>query len=110
MENNNLADKISELLSDPEGMSRLEAMAQSLLGEQKGEKEESAPDLSGIDMARVLSAFRSNETDDRSRLLLALRPHLSPSRRDRVDKAVKLLRLVSLMPMLRENGILGEFL
>ena len=112
MENNNLADKISELLQDPEGMARITAMAETLLGAgaKKESKGESPVDLSGIDIARVLSAFKSKETDDRSRLLLALRPHLSQNRRERVDKAVKLLRLVSLMPMLRESGFLSEIL
>ena len=34
MNENNLADKISELLNDPEGMSRIEEMAEKLLGEK----------------------------------------------------------------------------
>ena len=107
MNENNLADKISELLNDPEGMSRIEEMAEKLLGGQKsGEERADNIDLSGIDIGRVLSAFRGAEPDDRSRLLLALRPHLSPARRDRVDKAVKLLRLISVMPFLKESVLL----
>ncbi|MBQ8550287.1 MAG: hypothetical protein IKL44_05300 [Clostridia bacterium] len=106
---NNLADKISELLSDPEGMARIEAMAQSILGDEQ-KKSEQEPDLSGINIAGMLSALKNSGEDDRSRLLLALRPHLSPERRERVDKAVKLLRIVSIMPLLKESGLLNDIL
>ncbi len=107
---NNLADKISELLSDPEGMARIEAMAQSLLGEEKERPQETAPEVSGLELTRMLSALKSSGGDDRSRLLLALRPHLSEGRRERVDKAIKLLRLISVMPLLKESGILSDIL
>lgn len=107
---NNLADKISELLSDPEGMARIEAMAQSLLGEEKEKGAPPTPEPSGRELMGVLSALKNSGTDDRSRLLLALRPHLSEARRERVDKAIKLLRLVSVMPLLKESGLLSDIL
>ena len=106
---NNLADKISELLADPEGMARIEAMAQSLLsGEKEEQKEEQLPNPAQL--VPILSALKGGGTDERSRLLLALRPHLGEERRERVDKAIKLLRIVSVMPLLKESGILNDIL
>ncbi len=105
----NLADKISELLADPEGMARIEAMAQSLLsGEQEEKREEPLPNPAQF--AGILSALKQSGGDERSRLLLALRPHLGEERRARVDKAIKLLRLASVMPLLKESGILNDIL
>lgn len=111
MENNNLAEKLSEILNDPEGMARIQSMAQSLLSQQTPEQPQpEEPAIDGIKLAKMLGALKSSGTDDRSQLLLALRPHLSEERRQRVDKAVKLLRLAGMLPLLQESGILSDIL
>lgn len=112
MENNNLADKLSEILNDPDGMAKIQSMAQSLLGDGAATKT-AAPALPMVDgaaLGTILSALRDSGNDDRSRLLLALRPHLSEERRERVDKAVRLLRLWSVVPLLKDSGILSDIL
>ena len=43
--------------------------------------------------------------DDRVRLLLALRPHLSKEKQNRLDKAVKMLKLLDIAPLLSQAGI-----
>ena len=45
--------------------------------------------------------------DSRVRLLLALKPNLSPERQAKVDSAIKILKLIELAPLLREMGILN---
>lgn len=108
MENSNLTERLSEILNDPEGMAKIESLAQSLLSGGESE-EQSAPDaLDGIKIAKLLGTLKGSAYDSRSQLLLALRPHLSPERQTRVDKAVKLLRLVSMLPVLQESGILSD--
>lgn len=65
---------------------------------------------SGFDlgaMMKILNILKTNVSDDRAQLLLALRPHLSEERRHRVDKAVKILKLVSLVPIFKEQGLLN---
>lgn len=110
MENNNLAEKLSEILNDPEGMARIESLAQSLLSDN-GSQPEAVPDaLDGMKIAKILSTLKTGGNDNRSQLLLALRPHLSIERQERVDKAIKLLRLVSLLPLLKESGVLSDFI
>ena len=53
----------------------------------------------------IMSALSDNKIDERSKLLLALKPHLSEKRQQRVDKAVKLLKLASLIPIVKEQGL-----
>ena len=111
-----IAEKLTQLLNDPSGMEQIRSMAEGLLG--NAPPNQSAPstgDLSDLmqgvrpeqlgslmKMARALGAARD---DDRTRLLLALRPHLSPKRQEKVDQAVKLLKLSSLLPMIGESGL-----
>jgi len=60
-----------------------------------------------LKMAELFSKL--NQNDANTDLLMALKPHLSPERQNKVDTAVKLSRMMSLMPFLRESGILGDF-
>lgn len=108
-------DKISEILNDPQSIEKMRGIAEQLLGgEQKATKPaEPSLDLAQIedtvDIAKIISLFNTvnNKNDDRTKLLLALKPHLSPERRQRVDKAVKILRLIEIMPILQESGLLN---
>ncbi len=122
---NDITDKLAAILDDPASMETIKAMAGNLLGGQgveqaaaanKNAQNESKSDglnemLSAVSpeqmgsMLRVLKAFNSTASDDRTKLLLALRPHLSPPRRERLDKAVKLMKLVTVMPALSESGL-----
>ena len=47
--------------------------------------------------------------DKNTQLLLALKPHFGERRQARVDRAIKMIRLFSLLPLLRQSGILSEF-
>ena len=68
------------------------------------EKPEEGFDLSSI-MA-LAGAFSSLSGDDEQvRFLRALKPLLSEDRKGRVDEAVRLLKLVSLLPALQESGL-----
>lgn len=120
-----LAEKLSALLDSPEGMEKVRNMAQSLLGDDvsldhlaenltggHAESQNDSQEADGLpasEMALFLKAsklLKSGQEDDRTRLLLALKPHLSPPRRERVDKAVRLLKLFQLAPLLGESGLL----
>ena len=71
--------------------------------------------LGGIDPAlitRVIGAMgkMNGEPDERTRLLMALRPFLRQERRDRIDEAIQLLKLVRIYELFREDGspLLGK--
>ena len=116
-----LSEKLAEILNDPESMNRVRAMAESLLGNDN-KQEENKSDFSNLlrgdgmpdikDMQKIMSVFSrlNNKGDDsRTRLLLALKPHLSKERQEKVDSAVKILKFLELLPLLKESGLLGDF-
>lgn len=99
-----LSGKLSELLSDPEGMARIQKMAQSLLSDTKPAE----PEAMGIDISKlmpIISKINSRPSDSRTSLLLALRPYLSDKRKERLDTAVKMLRVADMLPLLQESGL-----
>lgn len=104
-----LSEKLSALFSDPEGMEKVRAMAEGLLGSAAPKEKEPAADLGDIDIGaitRIMGLINKNRGDDsRVRLLMALKPNLSPERQGRVDSAVKILKLIELAPLLKEAGL-----
>lgn len=106
-----LTEQLSSILSDPAGMDRIRAMAQSLLAsngqdtapEPPRAEPENTLDLSKL--AGVAQMLSHRGDDDRVRLLLALKPHLSGEKQQRVDKAVKMLKLLQLAPLLSQTGL-----
>lgn len=121
-----ISEQISSLLNSPDGMDKLRSAAASLLGgdvPQSGPpaKQEQSPIpglpegmLDGIgnisSIMRVVSLLKNNKEDDRIRLLLALKPHLSSERAVKVDKAVSLLKIAAILPILKEDGLINNLL
>lgn len=55
----------------------------------------------------LMSAFDAlSKTDDNERFLMSLKPLLREENRAKVDTAVKLLKLLSLLPLLKDSGLL----
>ena len=109
-----LSKNIADILNDPQSVERIKSMAAGLFGENKQEEEPprpSFPDISELGgIMNVLSKLKTGGEDDRTRLLLALKPHLSEEKRKKVDTAIKLLRIVELLPMLKESGLLEKLI
>ena len=105
MESDNLGEKIEQLLGNPEMMAKVSAMAESLFGGE--EKTEEAPVSTGETQILMKAAklLGEQKTDNRQGLLLALKPHLSADKGVRVDKAVKLLKLARLLPLIKESDL-----
>lgn len=115
-----LNEKLAGILNDPESMNRVRKMAESLLGSQRQEDTPSpaSPILSNTDgvgaggdelraVMNIMSRLKNEKNDSRTQLLLALKPHLSEPRQEKVDTAVKILRLLDLLPYLKESGVLN---
>ncbi len=57
----------------------------------------------------LMGLFESmKKTDDNERLLLALKPLLREENRAKIDSAVRFMKLFSLLPALKESGMLGK--
>ncbi|MBQ3817123.1 MAG: hypothetical protein II802_02480 [Clostridia bacterium] len=109
-----LSEKLASILNDEESMNKVRAMAENLLGEKGEPKEDngfSPTDAIGADemqmIMKIMSQLKNAGNDARSQLLIALKPHLSEPRREKVDTAVKLLKMIEILPLLRESGILN---
>ena len=111
-----LGAKLSEILSDPESMNRVREMAESILNEKQEPPPPKNDFTDAFDIGEIsqimglVSKLQSSNDDPRAALLFALKPHLSEAKREKVDTAIKILRLLDLLPLIKERGILGKLL
>lgn len=107
--------KISDLLSDEESVKQLSELAQMLVSEDKttdaAVNEANLPD---IDIATVMNLTgligEASKQDKNTDLLLALRPHLGAEKQKRVDKAMKLLKILAIWNIIKDSGMLHDFI
>ena len=112
-----LEDKLNQILSDPEALKQVQSLGEQLgLSQTPPEPPKLPPssvpvsdDMLGTvtRLAPLMQSFKSD--DDTTRLLNALKPFLSEDNRQKLDRAEKLIKLVRMIPMLRESGILSGF-
>lgn len=122
-------EKIGELLSDGESLKQLSELAQMLTSEEgsndseqqgsTGDKNESEAGTDGLfsggfdfsslmKLQEIMGAV--TQKDKNTELLIALKPHLSEERQEKVDKALKLMKMIAVWNILKESGMLGELL
>jgi hypothetical protein len=98
-----LGEKLSAVLNDPEQMKAIADMAKSFmsggaLGESEPEPEaQSTSSLFDPGMIQKLASFMkgSSKRNDKQVLLEAMKPYLSEKRRNKVDKAMRLAKLAT---------------
>lgn len=116
-----LAEKINTVLSDPESLKQLGEIAQMLgfspdqaptppqpspPSEDTGPSDFSMPDIASL-MTLASRLKDAGTDDDNINFLTALRPLLSDDKKPRIDRAIKILKLINLLPVLKDSGILG---
>ena len=103
-----LSSKLSALLNDPDGLNQIKELASSLLGEETKAEEKEKPLQNEIAaIMQILNALKG-ANDKSVELLLALRPHLSYERQKRLDTAIKLLKIYSVLPLIKDSNLLGD--
>ncbi len=106
------AEKIGSILSDEESMKQIGELA-AMLGlspdsapQPEAPKAPDTPDMSAISgLMQKMKGFQPD--DDNTRFLLALRPLLGEEKQNKIDRAVKILRLLNILPLISESGLLG---
>lgn len=83
--------------------------------EEKFTTDNESDDIFGginIDMFMKIGEIMSkmSEQDKNTELLLALKPHLRDENQAKIDTAVKLFRLISLLPYLKDSGLFENLL
>ena len=112
-----LNEKITRLLSDPEGMAKIQSMMAALGGGDAAPPPPPSPtptptpvgggpDLTALTRLLPLLTGAGEDNED-TRLLAALKPYLHGERAKRLDESMRLLRLAKLLPVLQEQGVLG---
>jgi len=97
-------DDIASVLNSisPEEMERLKGIASSLAPSLMPAENTESPQIpSGL-----LSIMQGiNSKDDKTDLIKALKPFLSVEKQQRADEAMRLLKLMRILPLLRELNI-----
>ena len=111
-----LNEKLNRLLSDPEGMAKIQSMMAALSGGEASLPSAPAapppsppaalPDVGALTRLLPLLTGVGEESED-TRLLAALKPYLRGERARRLDESMRLLKLVKILPLLQEQGVLG---
>ena len=100
-----LADMLKGLLDDP---STVEKLKGALGGNLTAPSRESAPpDIDPAMLMRItgiMKKMNGSQADARSRLLLDLKPYISPARAKRVDEAVGILKLLWVAELVKEDS------
>lgn len=108
-----LAERINSVLSDPESVRQLGEIAKMLGFPPPDENSppiqaEAPQGVNPAALAELMSKLReAGGDDDNINFLNALRPLLSEEKRPRIDRAIKLLKLINLLPVLKDSGLLG---
>lgn len=121
-----LSSKISEILSDPQALEQIKGLGEMLgisnTSNTPIHKEESSKNdnllssLSSGFSPQMLSMMTKlapllsdmNKEDDTTRLLFSLRPFLSDERKKKLDEASKILKIMKLLPLIKDVGILDS--
>ncbi len=114
-----LSEKLDRLLSSPDSMKRIEEMMAAFGGTPAAspppETPPAPPDLPDLPLGdltpflKLLPLLGSlQQEDDNAALLHALRPHLGQDRQKRLDEAARMMKLMRLLPLLKEISDTGE--
>lgn len=87
--------EISKALSDPDIMNKVQGVLSSLNNNEEKEEEESPKEASKLP-TNMLSSLGGMVNDDRTRLLMAIKPFLSEKRAPYMDSALTILKFASM--------------
>ena len=90
-----LEQEISKALADPEIMSKVQSVVSSLSNKDDTESEEKTSSIPNIPPG-LISMLSGGINDDRTRLLMAIKPFLSEKRAPYMDSALTILKFASI--------------
>jgi hypothetical protein len=118
-----ISETIQNVLNDPESVKQLQELAEMLFsggldGENSSETASNGEETGGLGdlfgginmetLFKMQSLMGDSKNDPNSALLLAIKPYLSPEKQAKADKAVKLLRILTMILALKESGLLED--
>lgn len=104
-ETDDLSAFLDQLLSSQSGDDKTEK-------EEKTDKNDESNPFGDIDIEAIMKMWEMfsemNKPDKNTALLYALKPHLRGENQKKIDTAVKLLKLMSMLPFLKDSGMLDK--
>lgn len=94
-----LESLLEGLLDNPDIKSKLSSLVG---GENKAEESGEDAELM-LKMTKALGSLKKGKDDPRSRLLCDLKPYISPARCKKVDEACNILRIMSVLDLLKDE-------
>ena len=114
-----IANKITEILNDKDSFEKISQMASTFMNgnnyQEEAKENNQLTDFSFDptqmgNIMKMMNVLKSNNKDDKNtKLLLALKPHLSIERGKKIDKAISILKIVKMIPLLKECGLNSLF-
>jgi len=117
MDMENMAKLMQVLMSNDNSNASPDEKSDDNSDKNSGEADNSdAADFSGFfdnidfDMISKMGEVFShmNKPDMNAELLMALKPHLRDENQHKVDSAMKLSKMIAMLPFLKESGILND--
>ncbi len=102
-------EMLSQMLQEGDGGNQLQNILGMFSGGEKGEisgQQSGGLDMENIEMmmkiSQAMTIMNRQKDDNHTRLLMALRPFLKPARQEKVDHAMKFLKLGGVLNIIRE--------
>lgn len=125
----NLMENLQKVMSDPESMKQINELAQ-MLGLSGEDAKPPPPPEPEIDFKKLFSSSEPHKSkednvdfkkllqltkifekaslpDKNTQLILALKPHLKEDTQKKADSLIKIFKLLSIYPVLKESKLLG---
>lgn len=115
-------EKLSDILSTDEGQEQLKNLASmfslgdsedNTVTEPKAEQTSASMQTSDniispdvlLKIAPIISKLNSSSSNKNTQLIYAIKPYLKPENSHRADEAAQILRLLEILPTLKDNGL-----
>lgn len=116
--------KIQDVLSDEESMNQIKQLANMLGMDKNSESSENSSHedtqssqtenndfLADFDISKIMmikdAMQKVNKHDSDVNFLLALRPLLKTESQEKIDKVIKLFKIMAIWPVIKDSGMLG---
>jgi uncharacterized membrane protein len=104
---------LSQAMSDPATAAQVNGLISALSGsdrQESGSAAAAAPAVQDPDISKLMSVgtaiMQSGQNDPNIALIMALKPLLKEETRYKADRVMKIFRLLSAYPMLKDSGII----
>ena len=107
-----MIDKISDMINNNEIPDEVINMAKGFM--DNSSKNDSTQDVSSdttsidpdilLKITKAMSMLNAKKEDDRAHLLMALKPYLNDSRKEKLDKYIKFLNISQILEIFNDTG------